>query len=338
MRKALEKARNNTLKEKKATSDKLTDNIQARRKDGKCWYVHMDRLYRKHGVKREDYHKRKFSGRPLQQIKRAATNMLADARVLLREHKEDGVLDSEIDELCDEVESLLTSSLHFFEAILKFPATDADVNDAEQKKGRFMELVRKSDVLKGNITVKGHIIDVHSIGCMKKCKQLNIPFSKILEQFVELNHQTGKRLDEQSKRITNAVTMANSMCKKKALDYNAEINKQITRVHEDGQRGKYNKDPSVALAATDLLASAHDPGPDEDLIADIGMVDGNVEEPTPTEQQPPTGNSNSPMQSVNPPAVSVAVTPRKGEKRVAPGDGSVVHIRLLPNFKKGKHC
>ena len=89
MRKALEKARDNTLKEKKATSDKLTDNIQARRKEGKCWFVNMDRLYRKHGVKREDYHKRKFSGRPLQQIKRASVNIFADAKVLLQEHKED---------------------------------------------------------------------------------------------------------------------------------------------------------------------------------------------------------------------------------------------------------
>ena len=150
--------------------------------------------------------------------------IFADAKVLLREHKEDGVLDSEIDELCDEVALLLTSSLNYFEAIMKFPATDADVNDAEQKKKRFMKLVRKSNVLKGNITVKGHIIDAHSIDCMKKCKQLNIPFSKILEQFVELNHQTGKRLDEQCKRIPNAVTMANCMCKKKALNYNAEIN------------------------------------------------------------------------------------------------------------------
>ena len=72
----------------------------------------------------------------------------------------------------------------------------------------------------------GHIIDARSIWFMEKCKQLNIPFSRIIEQFVELNHQTRKWLDKQTRRISHAEIMANSMCKNKALDYNAEINKQ----------------------------------------------------------------------------------------------------------------
>ena len=91
-------------------------------------------------MRREDYQKQKFGGRPLQQIKRASKDIFTDAKLLLREHKADGVLDSEIDELCDEVITLLTSSLDFFEAVMKFPATDADVNDAEQEKERMMEL------------------------------------------------------------------------------------------------------------------------------------------------------------------------------------------------------
>ena len=95
---------------------------------------------------------------------------VTDSKLLLREHKADGVLDSEIYELCDEVITLLTSSLYFFEAIMKFPATDADVNDTEQKKERMMELNRKNDVLKGNITVKGYVTDAYSIWFMKICK------------------------------------------------------------------------------------------------------------------------------------------------------------------------
>ena len=84
-------------------------------------------------------------------------------------------------------------------------------------------------MLKCNITFKRHIIDAHSTWFMKKCKQLSIPFSEIIEQYFELNHQTGERLDEQTKRIPHAEIMASSMCKKKALDYNAEINKQKKR-------------------------------------------------------------------------------------------------------------
>ena len=141
LRKELEEALESSLKEKKDLPDKLTNNVQVRRKLGKCWFVPMDRLCRKHGVRREDYHKRKCGGRPLQQMKRASTDIFTDAKLLLREHKVDGVLDSEIDEVCDEVIALLTSLLGFFEAIMKFYATDADVNDAEQKK-------RKNDGIK----------------------------------------------------------------------------------------------------------------------------------------------------------------------------------------------
>ena len=192
-------------------------------------------------MEREDYHKRKFSGRPLQQIKRKAKAIFFDAKMLLREHKQDGVSGSDIDEMCDEVTALLTSSLDFFDALLKFPATNDDVENAEEKKKHYMHLVRNSVVLKGNVTVKGHIIDAHAIPWMRKCKELNLPLSKIIEQFVELNHQMGKQIDEQSKRIVSAEIMANSMAKRKALEYHCEVNARITLVHEDASRGEYKK-------------------------------------------------------------------------------------------------
>ena len=97
-----------------------------------------------------------------------------------------------------------------------------------------MELFRKSDVLKCNLTVKEHIIHAHSIWFMKTYRQLNTPFLVIIEQFVELNHQIGKRLDDQTKIIPHAEIMAKVMYKKKALDYNTEINKQRKKVREDG--------------------------------------------------------------------------------------------------------
>ena len=104
-----------------------------------------------------------------------------------------------------------------------------------------MDLIRKSNVLNGNVTVKGHIIDAHAIPWMKKCKRLNIPLSKIIEQFVELNHQMGKRIDEQSKRIVCATTMANSMAKRKALEYHSAVNNRIKLVHNDASKETYKK-------------------------------------------------------------------------------------------------
>ena len=58
----LEKERDEKMEKKKALSGKLEANTRAKRLDGKGWFIPMDRIYAKYGVKREDYHKRKFSG------------------------------------------------------------------------------------------------------------------------------------------------------------------------------------------------------------------------------------------------------------------------------------
>ena len=49
-RKSLENMRENALNERRTISDKLEENTQMRRKDSKFWFVHYDRLYKKHGV------------------------------------------------------------------------------------------------------------------------------------------------------------------------------------------------------------------------------------------------------------------------------------------------
>lgn len=80
-----------------------------------------------------------------------------------------------------------------------------------------------------------------------------------------------------------------------------------------------------------------DTEPDDNIIGGTGMVDGEIEHEHNIEEQTPIVNSNSPERNVNGAAAAVAVTPRTAEKRGVPGGGSVVHIRLLSNFKKGKH-
>ena len=84
---------------------------------------------------------------------------------------------------------------------------------------------------------------------MRKCIESDRPLSKIIEQFVKLNHQMGKQIDEQCKRIVSAEIMANSMAKRKALDYHCKINKRIKLVHDAEKRGEYEKE--VPIMPTD---------------------------------------------------------------------------------------
>ena len=81
-----------------------------------------------------------------------------------------------------------------------------------------------------------------------------------------------------------------------------------------------------------------DTEPDDNIIGGTGMVDGDIEQEHATAQQAQVENNNSPERNMNGTAAAVAVTPRTAEKRGVPGDGSVVHIRLLSKLKKGKHC
>ena len=119
MRKNLEKHRDSVVKEQKELKDKLKENTLKRRKDASCLYVPMDRLYRQNGVERENYHMRKFSGRPLQQIKKAALTIFTNAKALIKKHKQEEISDAKIDEVCDEVIKLLTASYKFLKRYLK---------------------------------------------------------------------------------------------------------------------------------------------------------------------------------------------------------------------------
>ena len=294
-REELEKKRDRLLREQTKIKDTLKENTQIRRKDDKFWYIPMDRLYRKYGVERENYHMRKFSGRPLQQIKKEAESIFNDAKALLKEFKQPGVSDDTIDILCDEVTQILTASYAFFRALLKTEPTEDDIRDATEKKNKLMSLFRKTGLLGGNITVKGHIIDDHAINWMRKCKDLGVPLRLIIEQFVELNHQIGSRIDEQTKRIVSADTMANKHCKRKALDTHDLVSKRIKFVHEKASRGEYKKKEKPAQTISERVTA------------------------------------NSPVPSTR----RHSVTPSTEPKTMRASTGARIIIREIENYRKG---
>ena len=202
---------------------------------------------------------RKFSGRPLKRIKKEAKAIFNEAQALLKRFKQPGVLDSRIDTLCGEVILILTASYDFFGTLLQKNSSDDNVNDAEAKRNKLVRLIRNLGILNGNLTVKGHIIEDHAIGWMQTCRAWGLPLRLIIEQSVELNHQTGKRLDKQGKRFAVAKTMANTMCKRKALETNNLVRKRIKYVHKKTTKGGYKK-TNGALDAT-LLAALADINP-----------------------------------------------------------------------------
>jgi hypothetical protein len=154
---------------------------------------------------------------------------------------------------------ILTASYDFFGTLLQKNSSDDNVNDAEAKRNKLVRLIRNLGILNGNLTVKGHIIEDHAIGWMQTCRAWELPLRLIIEQSVELNHQTGKRLDKQGKRFAVAKTMANTMCKRKALETNNLVRKWIKFVHKKTVKGEYKKKDCTLDAA--LVAALVDINP-----------------------------------------------------------------------------
>lgn len=94
---------------------------------GGRWYIRMDKIYADNGCKREDYHKRKFSGKPLKEIKKQAQKIFDEARDMLKDFKDPDVDKSEIVKLCDDMVELLTRPHIHFQILHKRNPTQADV-------------------------------------------------------------------------------------------------------------------------------------------------------------------------------------------------------------------
>ena len=107
-----------------------------------------------------------FQGKEPQVI---STEIRSRPKVMLRGFKKEGVLDLEIDKLYDGLIYILTASYDFSNTLLKKNTTENHVEVAKTSKDKFVDLIQTLEILGGNVTVKGHIIDEHAIDCMKKC-------------------------------------------------------------------------------------------------------------------------------------------------------------------------
>ena len=82
-----------------------------------------------------------------------------------------------------------------------------------------------------------HCIEDHSVDLFICNMENGLPL--MIEQFVERNHQDGRRLDDQCKRIVCPIKRARTHARRKALDGLASINRRIKEVNDATKRGSY---------------------------------------------------------------------------------------------------
>jgi hypothetical protein len=206
----------------------------------RTWYLLMEQIYRKHGVKREDYHKRKFSGRPLKDIMRKAADIFNDAKAMLREFKDDSVvdIDDKIDEICDNMISLLSSWGEVFDIFYMKKPSEADKSkfkivmaEAAKKHRALRKLVDDNDD-----TPKLHYAEDHGLEALERHPDLLL----CIEEWVEQFHQTErKKVEDKVKFVKVDIDRAIIAAKKRAAVNNSDIQAQNRKTKKS--RGSYDK-------------------------------------------------------------------------------------------------
>jgi len=239
---ALGKARDELKSERKNLMEKIEKAHESRRKPPKevtrTWYLLMERIYRDCGVKREDYHKRKFSGRPLKEIMRKSEKIFTEAKQMLREFKDDSIdgIDAKIDNVCDNMISLLSSWGKVFNTLY---SKDPSQEDKAQFKIDLDTAVRKHRALRGlvdynNDTPKLHCIEDHAVDALERFPDLLL----MIEEWVEQFHQTEKkRVENRVRFMRDVFKRAESASKKRAAVNDSTLMVQSRRTKKP--RGGY---------------------------------------------------------------------------------------------------
>ena len=121
----------------------------------------------------------------------------------------------------------------------------ADIADLRVKVEVYMELYR---LMFTSVPPKAHILEDHAVEQYILHLENGLPL--VVEQFVERNHQDGKRHDEQSKRIKDPQLRANNHARRKCLDNLGAIKRRQKLVHaapvHKQRAGRKRKDSSNA--------------------------------------------------------------------------------------------
>ena len=232
------------LKEERTTLNKKIAKAQEGRrkpKEGeKTWYTEMEDIYRENKIQREDYHKRKFTGRPLKDIMDKAEKIFTKAKDMLRRYKRDGIadIDGKIDSSCDEVIDLLINWSKVFRTLYtENPSTEkiAKLKIDAVNAGKKHRALRKQ-VDDNFDTPKLHLCMVHAAEALERFPDLVL----MIEEWIERLHQTERsHIESKTKHIHNDQQRAVANAKKRAPMNNAEIYVQTESTKR--RRGPYEK-------------------------------------------------------------------------------------------------
>lgn len=144
--------------------------------------------------------------------------------------------DAVIDSLCGKTYKILVASLELFDALMTPSASATDIANLRVKVSVYMKMYRE---MFRSVQPKALILEDHAVEQYILHFENGLPL--VVEQFVERNHQDGKRHCEQSKRIQDTQIWDNNHVRRKWLDNLGAIKKRQKLVHVVTARKKWLK-------------------------------------------------------------------------------------------------
>lgn len=247
------KARDQVTARKKAIKEQLDAYLVARKRDRNGIYNKLERAANDHKMDRGKAFGGKYDGTVAKEIMQDPTGVYNKWRRILKEERRPGVEDAEIDGLLmNQVIELMTAWNDFFTLLRQTKPTDADRKAAP---GGARKAVDLHVALLGNKTPKVHTVEDHAVEQFLCLRPGLMALIMEDEDFVERNHQTGSKIEDQHKRVANLQDNADYTAAKMYLMMNPEVQRRIKEVNDATKRGSYKERKREAAPPSEAAPS-----------------------------------------------------------------------------------
>jgi hypothetical protein len=228
-------ARDALKKKHSLVAKELLDYHSEMKKDRKSIFGVIEQHWESNEKYRAAYHGGSWNGIDSRDCMRNPEKYYGSMRQTLLKWKDPSKSDEEVNSTIDNVKDLLGKWHEVFH-LLRAP---------KRKKGttkKLRELIKvaiaKHRELGLSITHKVHLIEDHVV---EQFKNLPFAFFYFIEEFVERNHQEGKKNEDIVKRVKNEDKRAIAKAKRQWVARGQGVRRYMRAVADDGKRGAYKK-------------------------------------------------------------------------------------------------
>ena len=200
----------------------------------------ISKIWKQYHIVREAYHGGDFNGVCVRRFMASANKNMEEIAAVLKQESKGHVSNAEIDRICAQYADLFTCMDGAFSALRTENPTCQDVDKAREFVTKTMERWRSIGL---SVTPKAHVFEDHAVEKMNDYLDFGGLFD-MLEDFVELSHQEGARLQHQFRSMPNFEQKHNAIHRAERVQTDPVVKRNLQRMRkkrEDKKRTRRGK-------------------------------------------------------------------------------------------------